>query len=239
MAKKINDFQFKQFRIKQQISSMKVGTDGVLLGAWANINTSEKVLDIGAGTGLIALMLAQRTDSCIIDAVEIDQGSYEEAMENIENSPWSKKICLYHSSLQQYCQDANEKYSSILTNPPFFTSGSTSPETVRSQARHNFSLTFEDLLLCSKQLLSEDGTLSLILPAIEGEEFIQQAFKKGLHLSRKTIFYAKAGKKPERLLLEFSFNKDSIILEELVHYNDDGTWTDEYISLTKDFYLKI
>lgn len=239
MAKKINDFQFKQFKIKQQRSPMKVGTDGVLLGAWASVNSSGKILDIGTGTGLITLMVAQRNNYCLVDTVEIDRESYEEAVENIENSPWAKTIKAHHTSLQQYCLDTDQKYSCIITNPPYFTSGNSSPERSRGQARHNHTLNFHDLINCSLQLLADDGIFSLILPTEEGREFIHRAIEKGLFLSRQLIFSPKADKKPERLLLEFSLKKTLFTSEELIHYDEDGEWTKDYINLTKHFYLKL
>lgn len=239
MAKKINDFRFKQFEIRQQHSAMKVGTDGVLLGAWADIRSSKQILDIGTGTGLIALMAAQRTQSSKIDAIEIDGASYHEALTNVENSPWKKRITLFHDSLQEYSQRVDRKYSNILSNPPFFNSGSISPEKSRSVARHDFNLTNDDLLKCCQKLLTEDGIVSLILPTKEGEEFIQRATGYKFFLKRKTLFQAKVDKKPERLLLEFSFKKEEIIYDHLIHYTYEGRWSKDYIQLTKDFYLNV
>ena len=238
MAKRINDFRFKQFEIRQQQSAMKVGTDGVLLGAWAEVASSQSVLDIGTGTGLIALMIAQRNKFSKIDAIEIDGGSYHEATYNVNNSAWKNRIDLHHISLQDYSSTI-KKYDLIVSNPPFFSSGTKAPLKNRSQARHIDSLTFDDLLGSCNSLLSEHGIISLILPVKEGEKFIQKANDHKFYLKRQTTFYAKAEKKPERLLLEFAFKENQVIYDKLIHYNTDGKWSTDYIALTRDFYLNL
>lgn len=239
MTKKINDFRFKQFAIRQQKSAMKVGTDGVLLGAWATINDSLRILDIGTGTGLIALMVAQRTRDTQIDALEIDEPSYNEAKQNIENSPWREQVKVYHSSLQSYSEHSITKYSTIISNPPFFNAGTHSPTLNRKKARHTTQLPFEDLLSCSKKMLSQDGIMALILPYIEGKSFITLAEKFHLYPQRKTEFLSKEGNTPERLLLELSFQKKGMVEDELIHYDDNGEWTEDYKAVTRGFYLRL
>lgn len=239
MTRRINDFKFKQFEIRQQKSAMKVGTDGVLLGAWVNIDISTKILDIGTGTGLIALMVSQRFPKAQIDAIEIDEPSYQEASENIDNSPWSNNIDIHRISLQEFALNNANRYSTIISNPPFFSAGTQASAIARNKARHIDSLPHDDLLTCARQLITDDGIFSLILPVEEGDAFILKAMTQEFYLKRKNTFFSKAGKKAERLLLEFSLKKNTVTHEKLTHYDQEGNWTEDYKLLTKDFYLRL
>lgn len=217
---------------------MKVGTDGVLLGAWANVNGAKTVLDIGTGTGLIALMIAQRNLVAKIDAIEIDEKSFQEARFNITQSNWSNRITILHGKIQEYFVD--KKYDLIISNPPFFTAGTLSPNKNRHQARHNAALSQNELLNAVKRLLKETGRFCMILPVQEGAELTDLAVEKELYVSRKTAFFAKRHKTQERWLLEFCTTPTACsTVNELVQYDQDGQWSNAYKALTKNFYLKL
>lgn len=235
-----NYFEFKQFRIDQEGSAMKVGTDGVLLGAWADISAANRILDIGTGTGLIAIMAAQRSKSkALIDAVEIEIASYQQALLNFENCPWSEKIKVYHTSFQDFYKNQQKKYDAIISNPPYFLNGLKAKEEARTQARKAAYLPFEDLLDGAYQLLSEIGILSVILPVEEGELFIRLARLRGFYLKRKVSVLPNPDKAAKRYLLAFSLQNCALELADLrVENGQRHVYSPEYIELTKDFYLK-
>ncbi|MCP4520438.1 MAG: methyltransferase [Cytophagales bacterium] len=230
-------FRFKQFEIYHDQCAMKVGTDGVLLGAWANHNEANKILDIGTGTGLIAIMLGQRCKTAqLIEGVEIDSDAYHQALENVENSPWKEKIKIHHSKIQEFAP--NHKYDLIVSNPPFFLAGTQAKTQQRHQARHTQTLSFDDLLKSVKKLLAEEGKFSVVLPYQEGLSFIEKAKTHQLFCTRKTAVRSKHDKPLERLLLQFE-NK-FINLEEnelVIQYEQRNDYTEDYIALTQDFYI--
>lgn len=231
-------FKFKQFTIYQNKCAMKVGTDGVLLGAWVDIKNAAKVLDIGTGTGLIALMLAQRSNA-IIDAVEIDTNACMQAQENVNQSAWADRINIIHQSFQDFLKETETKYDLIVSNPPYFQNSLTAPRENRAKARHNTELQLTDILNGTLSCLSELGTLSLILPYVEGNLFIAKAAEQGLYCVRKTNVLHKPGRKPKRLLLEFKKIKKPFTEQQLiVELNKRHEYSDDYKNLTKDFYLK-
>lgn len=233
-----NYFKFKQFTISQERCAMKVGTDGVLLGAWADCENAKTILDIGTGTGLIALMLAQRS-TAHIDAIEIDQSASEQAGENVTKSPWKSRISVINKSLQQFTEQIDKKYDLIVSNPPFFQNSLYAPNQSRTNARHNASLEYEDILDASLKLLSNNGTLSLILPYLEGTMFIVKAAEKGLYCVRQTNVLPNPGKAPKRLLLEFTKIKKPLVEQEIIiELNKRHEYSDAYKNLTRDFYLK-
>ena len=214
---------------------MKVGTDGVLLGAWSRIKEGN-ILDVGTGTGLIVLMLAQRTNNSLIDAVEIETEAFKQTVENINNSNWSNRITAFNSSIQNY--SSNKQYDLIISNPPFFVDSTKAPKLERNTARHTDNLSFEDLIKSIKILLKDDGIFSLILPTKEAQKFINLAEKQLLFLSRKCNVKPNPIKESKRVLMEFSFTKEKIIKEELtIETETRHQYTKEYISLTQDFYL--
>jgi len=232
-------FNFKQFSVQQNLCSMKVGTDGVLLGAWTNTDNANRILDIGTGTGLIALMLAQRSDA-IITAVDAEANAYEQAKINFEASPWTNRLQLVHSKIQDFHSD--NLFDLIVSNPPYFTGYYSSDDTSRDIARSaDILLPYEELVSTSKKLLTANGRLSLILPADQQDKIITIANQNGLALSRLTLVKTKNTKDAKRVLLEFVNTKVDIkaILDELVIQSDDNgrVYTQEYINLTKDFYL--
>lgn len=232
------DFHFKKFAVAHQNSAHKVGTDGVLLGAWVEIIANGNMLDIGTGTGIIALMLAQRTpDTVAIDAIEIEKQDAEIAMSNILQSPWPQKIRVHHSALQNF--SPAKQYDLIVTNPPYFVNSLQPQEKKRSDARHTVMLPFSDLLESSLRLLHPGGRLALILPYQEGLQFTEQAKSLGLFCNRTCTFRSRSHKPIERLLFEFSRKKTNTREESLVLYNDDNVWSDSYRRLTRDFYVGI
>jgi len=235
-----NYFEFKQFRIDQDGSAMKVGTDGVLLGAWAAISKAKRILDIGTGTGLIAIMLAQRTDSKTkIDAVEIELTSYQQAVNNFGNCPWSSKIDAFHLSFQDFCQTTTIRYDAIVSNPPYFLNGLKAKGESRTLARHADHLPFDDLLKGAIKLLRESGILSVILPVEEGEYFERLAKLTGFYLKRKFSVLPNPEKPAKRYLLEFCLQKSEPKFAELIVENGQRhVYSSEYIDLTKEFYLK-
>lgn len=216
---------------------MKVGTDGVLLGAWADTNRCSKILDIGSGSGLIALMLAQRNLQASIEAVEIDQLAYEETLYNFQSSPWSSRLKAYHTDIKDY--HTTIKYDLIVSNPPYFQAGTQSPNHQRHLARHHGSLLTADLLKAVSRLIAKNGRVCLILPPLEGAELIKMAKSYGLYLSKQTNFLPRVEKKPERILIELGTKPTEPTLQTLWHYEADGSWSEAYKALTKEYYLKL
>ena len=232
-------FNFKQFSVIQDLCSMKVGTDGVLLGAWSNIDEAKSILDIGTGTGLIALMLAQRTNATIT-AVDVEENACEQAKMNFDASPWSDRLNIIHSKVQDFHSD--NLFDLIVSNPPYFSGYYSSDNLLRDIARSaDVLLSYEELILSSKKLLFDNGRLSLILPADQQEKIISIANQNGLALSRLTFVKTKNTKEAKRILLEFvnTSNEVIAIIDELIIQSDDNgrVYTQEYINLTKDFYL--
>jgi tRNA1Val (adenine37-N6)-methyltransferase len=233
---KARTFRFRQFEIIHQQSAMKVGTDGVLLGAWMDISNAKRVLDVGTGSGMIALMAAQKNESAIIDAIDNEESAVKEAQLNIMYSPWSDRVHAFCESFQNY--DPGYFYDHIVSNPPFFVAGSASPIENRHNARHTNTLDFEALIKNAARLLNGSGSLSIIVPAIEGAKLIELGAVHGLFLIQQASFISKPNRKPVRLLLCFSKIKHQYHEDEIVHYNEDNSWSAQYRELTKDFYIK-
>lgn len=233
-------FQFKQFSVCQSKTAMKVGTDGVLLGAWVKIkSTTQSILDIGSGTGLIALMMAQRSNAEIIDAIELDENAYIQSVENFERSSWADRLFCYHTSLQHFGEEIDEKYDIIVSNPPFYTSTYKELPKDRAMARHTESLPYADLLNSTSKLLSDEGTCAFIIPFLEEEKFIQIAQKNNLYPFRITRVKGNEQTEIKRSLLQFSFKEKEIFLEELIVEKTRHNYTEKYKKLVKDFYLKM
>ena len=237
-------FTFKQFAVKQDRTAMKVGTDGVLLGAWTTppVGTSS-ILDIGTGTGLIALMLAQRFEGCNIDAVEIDMQSSLQAEENFKATNWSDRVEMYNQSIEQFVDSIGEKrYECVVSNPPYFSNSLKCPDGKRTVARHNSSLSLETLLDCSCRALKIDGVLSVVLPVQEGSRLIDLSKDFGFKAERVCrIFPTVNSIEPKRLLIELRLSTEDIacICSDLTIENGERfNYTQDYIDLTKDFYLK-
>lgn len=222
---------------------MKVGTDGVLLGAWCSLKTSpNKILDIGSGTGLIALMMAQRSNAMTIDAVEIDENAYEQTVENFEKSDWRDRLFCYHSSFQDFVFELNEddeKYDLIVSNPPFYTDAFQTNDSARNKARFSSALPFQKLLSGAADLLSPSGRLAVIIPCKEEINFISIALKFQLFLVRICRVKGSHTSDEKRSLLEFSFKEKKIEKQTLVIETSRHQYTKQYIDLVKDFYLKM
>ena len=230
-------FKFKQFSIFQDKTAMKVGTDGVLLGAWATNNSGNTILDIGTGTGLISMMLAQRFPESQIDAIEIDENAYYQAKENFENTPFYNRLSIYLTSLQDYKTD--KKYDLIVSNPPFFTVNDLNEFDARKQARQEETLTFSDLLEKTAQLLNKDGLANFIIPHDRMLEFCTIAAENALKVSKTTLIKGNETSPIKRVLLEFSFEENEIEENTLTIEIERHRYTNDYINLTKDFYLKM
>lgn len=234
-------FTFKQFSVEQDKAAMKIGTDGVLLGAWAPITEQTySILDIGSGTGIIALMLAQRADADQIDALEIDENAYEQSVENFENSPWSDRLFCYHAGLDEFMEEPEDEYDLIVSNPPFYTENYFSGDEQRDQARFTESLPFEDLVEAADLLLSENGIFAIIIPFKEEAKLLALALDFDLFPMKITRVKGTPTTEIKRSLLAFSRNTtENFPVDELVIEIGRHEYTPEYINLTKDFYLKM
>lgn len=234
-----NHFQFKQFRIEQQRSAMKVGMDGVLIGAWADVTGAANILDIGAGTGLIALMMAQRNSLALIDAIEMDEEAFEECLFNMEHSPWIDRLKAWCCTFQSFTVISDQKYDLIISNPPFFTNGIKAPDCSRSQARHDDSLPVGELISGIARLLSPQGKAALILPSENLSELKKWLNANGLFLSRLCQVKPNPQKPVFRVMVEMTL-KECLCKEEqlMIEYENHFDYTPEYRSLTREFYLK-
>lgn len=220
---------------------MKVGTDGVLLGAWTPLsNNPFNILDIGAGTGIVALMLAQRSNTEQIDALEIDEDAFEQATENFENSPWNDRLFCFHASLDEFMEEPEDEYDLIVSNPPFFTENYYSNDEKRDLARFADALPFEHLIEAADLLLSENGIFAVIIPFKEEEKFIAIAKEFDLHPLKITRVKGTPETEIKRSLLAFSRSENmEFPINELVIETARHIYTPDYIELTKDFYLKM
>lgn len=230
-------FDFKQFTILQDKCAMKVGTDAVLLGAWVETAAAKKILDIGTGTGIIAIMLAQKSDAKV-DAIDIDETAFEQAVQNVGNCKWKSQINVFHISLQKCSVIDGDKYDLIVSNPPYFVDSSKASEESRTNARHTDQLSFDELLDGVLKLLSPTGAFYVILPTKESQLFSEIAAKENLFLTKCTRIITRTDKPEKRLLMKFEFiqkevAEDSIIIEKDARHS----YTDEYKELTKDYYL--
>ncbi len=231
-------FAFKQFTIKQDLCAMKVGTDAVLLGAWIIPNGSSNILDIGTGTGIISLMLAQKSKA-EIDAIDIDENAVIQAKQNISESKFSNNIIVNHISFQEFAKNSDKKFNLIVTNPPYFEQSLKSSDQKRSHARHADVLPFEDLLDGVIKLLDPKGKFCLILPKLEAEKFRALAEKKGLHLSKLLRIKSRADKDTDkRHIMQFEFTPTEFSETTLViEQQERHQYTSEYKELTKDYYV--
>ena len=227
-------FRFKQFNVDDSKCAMKVGTDGVLLGAWTDVSAAETILDIGTGCGVIALMAAQRSNARIT-AIDIDESAALQSKENFLASPWHERIEAIHIAVQQFQPDY--LFDLIICNPPFFKNALKTPDPERNLARHNDTLSFESLVSQVNRLLSETGKFVFILPVDEAFEVIHIASSRNLHINRCCNVYSREDKLPNRILAELS-RKESADPVELFTIRDlNNRYTAEYKELTKDYYL--
>ncbi len=246
----MSTFQFKQFNVNQDRCAMKVGTDGVLLGAWCPINNYPfSILDIGAGTGILSLILAQRSNAehpslqgelaQQIDAIEIDEDAYEQCVENFESSPWGDRLFCFHAGLDEFVEEPEDKYDLIVSNPPFYAEDFKTENTARDLARFQDAMPFEDLVEAAHLLLSENGIFAVIIPFKEEEKFIALAKDFELHPFKITRVKGTPTTEIKRSLLAFSKTQKQTLIDELIIETARHQYTEEYIDLTKDFYLKM
>ena len=230
-------FDFQQFRVQHDRCAMKVGTDGVLLGAWVSVAGVTRALDVGTGSGVIALILAQRTRGLAhVDGVEMREADALQAQENVAASPWPHAVTIHNGRVQDFTGHA--PYDLLVCNPPFFSNSFLPPTVARQQVRHTQTLTANDLLLAAARLLQPDGRLAVILPTREGDACNQLAQAAGWHLVRTLAFFSRPGKAQERWLIEWSRKPASAQAQELYLYEDDTpAWSKDYRALTQDLYL--
>jgi tRNA1Val (adenine37-N6)-methyltransferase len=230
-------FRFKQFTINDDRSAMKVGTDGVLLGSWADVDGDSSILDVGTGTGIIAIMAAQRSAEAQIVALDINGDAVAEARDNADASPWGRRIVTQCVDVAEY--EATGKFDHIISNPPFFTESLQSPDRARSAARHASSLPFETLVSVAESLLCENGKLSVILPVESGAMFRSVAFER-LWLSRLTEVVSCQGDDPKRVMMEFRRSARPIMprCDRMPIHDVGGAYSQQYRELTSEFYLK-
>lgn len=231
-------FQFKQFTVWHDKCAMKVGTDGVLLGAWASVRNAHRILDVGTGTGLVALMLAQRSlpDANIV-ALEIDEAAAGQARENVARSSWKERIEVVQVDFKKYQSSA--KFDVIVSNPPYFIDSLGCPDQQRNSARHNDSLTYEDLLAGVAGLLAEDGTFTIVIPADVADRVKMIASAKRMQAVQQLNVITKPGGIPRRTLITFSFSNQKCIVEELLTEVARHQYSKEYVALTREYYLNM
>lgn len=227
-------FRFKQFTINDEHSTMKVGTDALLLAALCPLTQTGEILDIGTGCGVVALLIAQQVN-CTIDALDLDSASINEARLNFFNSPWNSRLSAINTSIQEFAKASNKKYELIVSNPPFFAKSLKGENSRRNLARHNDSLNLDELFGNAGSLISSSGKFCLILPAELRETTINTAFKYGFHLNRSTEIITKAGKLPSRMVLTFSFSSSESTMNTLTISTADDQYTSEYKNLMSPF----
>lgn len=230
-------FKFKQFDLLQNDTVMKVGTDGLLLGAWVAVDHKTNILDIGTGSGVLPLMMAQRNQNATIVGIDIDENSHKLAAENFQNSKFSN-IISHHCSLQDF--QSTSMFDLIVSNPPFFSGGTLSDNGDRNRMRQTVKLSHQDLLMNVKRLLTEDGDFSLVLPHLEGLRFIEMAAMFNLYCNKITEVIPKADKSVERILINFTKHKKEPLTDKIIIEKDKrNDWTAEYIQLTKEYHINL
>ena len=229
-------FRFKQFEIHDELSAMKIGTDGVLLGAWADVAEARSILDVGTGTGLVAIMCAQRNEHAMVHGIDIVEDAIVESRQNVARTPWCNRITMEHADLRDF--DTKVRYDHIVTNPPFFLTSLHSPDAARAVARHATSLSYEDIISAAERLLNEGGRLTVILPVDCAAVFRRVAFER-LWLSRIVEIVTREGEAPKRTIMEFVLTDKPLMprATSLTIQAADGSYTEDYRHLTKEFYL--
>jgi len=242
-------FSFKKFTVNQDRCAMKIGTDGVLLGAWTPlINNPKAILDIGAGTGILSLMLAQRSTAEQIDAIEIDEDAYEQCVENFETSPWGDKLFCFHAGLDEFVDELEDdpsdselaqQYDLIISNPPFYTEDFKTDDLQRDMARFQDAMPFEELIEAAALLLSDNGIFSVIIPFKEEAKFVSMCKELNLFPLQITRVKGTPTSDIKRSLMAFCRIEQTPLTDELTIEISRHQYTPEYIALTKDFYLKL
>lgn len=241
-------FQFKQFSVRHDRCAMKVGTDSILFGAWANIDQVRSVLDMGCGSGLLALMIAQRLTQRLtesdsdyqITAIEIELNAAQQAKENAQQSPWTQRIRVVNRDLITFAANGQLRFDLIIANPPYFETGVDCRDDMRETARYiNTSSGHLQWLQLAEKMLNPQGRIAFVLPYVAAENLLQQLEQTALYCNRRTEVITKQGKAPQRLLLEFSFNESAVQENQIVVYQPDNQYHPDFIALTRDFYLKL
>jgi tRNA1Val (adenine37-N6)-methyltransferase len=233
-----SSFRFRHFTIHQDKCAMKVGTDAVLLGSWIQPGHSRRILDIGTGTGILALMLAQKS-TALIDAIDIDAGAFTQARENARSSPWFNRMHITNEPFQQFAAATTERYDLVVTNPPYFHEASKPAEEARVQARHTDLLPFDELIDGVKKVLLPQGRFCMILPLKEGMEFMDLAQHKGLFCHHLLRVKTRADKPAKRILMEFDLHYGLIRDEEIIMREEDTSYSKEYAALTSEYYINL
>ena len=231
----ITPFRFKQFSIFHDKCAHKVGTDGVLLGAWVNANNPKSILDVGTGSGLIALMMAQKFPQALVSGIELDEPSFIQATENVKNSPFSDRTHILKEDFLKYA--FAEKFDLIVSNPPFYKGNTSTGKTERDRARHEAHLPQKDFLEKAISILAPEGKLAVILPNEEGEQFEKEASLLGLHLNKLTKVLGSPSAPIKRWLMEFSFNASQTETDEITIRDTESNRSSDYKKLTQDFYV--
>ena len=230
-------FQFRRFTVRHDTSSMPVGTDGVLLGAWADVEGASRILDIGTGSGLIALMAAQRAPNAQVEAIDVDEPSVRQAQQNVQASPFARRIVVCQADVRTFSPEGG-RFDHILSNPPFFVNDVLPPDERRCTARNASALPAHSLMDAAARLLATDGRLSVVLPSSSQAMFVALGLERALYLTRCLRVRTVARKPPKRVLLEFARLRPSLTTcEEMVLQEADGKRSPAYTSLTQDFYL--
>ena len=229
-------FRFKQFEIDDSLSAMKIGTDGVLLGAWADVADAHSILDIGTGTGLVAIMCAQHNAMARVHGIDIVEDAVTEARGNMARTAWSERLSAKHADVRMYNPDM--RYDHIVSNPPFFLTTLHSPDAVRAMARHADTLTYDDLVSAAERLLNPDGRLSVVLPTDCAQQFRRVAFER-VWLTRIMDVVTREGEAPKRTMMEFRLSDAPLMphAANLTIQAADGSYTEDYRRLTEQFYL--
>lgn len=232
----MNIFHCKKFSVIQEQSAMKIGTDSMILGAWANFESAKNMLDIGTGTGILSLMSAQRFPDLLIDAVEIDESAFAEAKTNFENSPWTNRLNPYHTSIQEFTIDKTQYYDAIICNPPYFAPHEIQSLSSRNMARQTHLLNHITLLQIAKKLLKRNGICVFSIPFTQESFFIALAHNYGLFPNRILQMKDKTASEITRSFIILSFKSLEIEEQQIVLKNSDNAYTENFKNLTRDFY---
>ncbi|MBP6574663.1 MAG: methyltransferase [Flavobacteriales bacterium] len=229
-------FHFKQFSVRHDRSAIKVGTDAVLLGAWTNYDKAERILDIGTGCGVLALIAAQRNGTARIDGIEIDTASAEEARANAASSPWNDRLRIHNMDARKLV--SSDRYELIISNPPFYAGEEASPDSRKSVAKHSGELTFNELLCAADKLLAADGRISVVLPLNREKDFLTDAALFGLKPNRRCVVRYLGSRPPKRVMLELGRRAEELEQEEITVESTQGEFSAGYRTLLSDLLMK-